>query len=115
LVTINLTIINQEEEEERKKKRKLYIRNRVNINIRINICEVFEMRRDASYIKVERLALITKKIAKQFPEPVDFHKLVLWIEMEIGLSGEKACEYVEKVCEVHDWEIEDGKISPAPV
>ena len=68
------------------------------------------MRKDGSFIKTERLAQIAKQIVKGFPEPVDYHKLVLWVEMNIGLRADTASEYITKICEAHDWAIEDGKI-----
>jgi hypothetical protein len=71
------------------------------------------VRRDGSYVKVERLKQIGKEIARYFPEPVDYHKMVLWVEMNIGLSPVKAVEYIDKVIEAHGWIVEDGKIKPS--
>jgi hypothetical protein len=68
------------------------------------------MRKDGSYVKVERIAQIRKEIVKGFPEPVDFEKLKLWIECSIGLSEEKAEQYIEKAVSSGGWFIIDGKI-----
>lgn len=68
------------------------------------------MRKDGSFVKVERLSQIRKEIASQFPEPVLFEKLKLWVECNIGLSEEKAGEYIEKAVASAGWFIIDGKI-----
>ena len=73
------------------------------------------VRHDGSFVRLERMTQIAKQIAKCFPTPVDYHKMVLWVEMNIGLTADKASEYIEKICETHDWVIEDGQIKPEPV
>lgn len=61
-------------------------------------------------MKVERIAQIRKEITKHFPEPVDLAKLKLWVECSIGLSEQKAREYIEKAVSSGGWIIIDGKI-----
>lgn len=70
------------------------------------------VRHNGSFVRLERMTQIAKQIASQFPAPVDYHKLVLWIELNIGLTADKASEYIEKICEGHGWVVEDGKIRP---
>jgi hypothetical protein len=68
------------------------------------------MRKDGSYVKVERLSLIRKEIAKQFPNPVEVSKVELWVECNIGLTPEKARDYIDKAVAAAGWVITDGKI-----
>lgn len=68
------------------------------------------MRKDGSFVKVERLSQIRKQIAKELPEPVDLEKLQLWVECTIGLSEQKTREYIEKAVASGGWYIIDGKI-----
>ena len=68
------------------------------------------MRRDGSFVKVERISQIRKEIAKLLPDPVDVEKLKLWVECNIGLSKQKTEEYVELAIRTAGWIIEDGKI-----
>lgn len=75
------------------------------------------VRHDGSFVKVERMVQIAKKIATGLsgPEHVISHeKLILWIELNIGLSPEKAEAYVKKICDGHGWVIEDDAIKPEP-
>jgi hypothetical protein len=68
------------------------------------------MRKDGSFIKVERLYEIKKAIIKGLPNPVDIDKLKLWVEMNIGLTPERAQDYIEKVVAASGWVIFEGKI-----
>lgn len=68
------------------------------------------MRKDGAYIKLERIKQIQKQIVSSFPGEVDFNKIVLWAEMNIGLTNETAQEYVTKIVEVNGWVLENGKI-----
>lgn len=68
------------------------------------------MRKDGAYIKLERIKQIQKQIVNSFPAEVDFSKIVLWAEMNIGLTNETAQEYVTKIVEVNGWVLENGKI-----
>jgi len=68
------------------------------------------MRKDGSFIKVERLAQIRKQVSSQFPKPVPFDKLQLWVECNIGLGEQKAREYIEKAVASAGWIIVEGEI-----
>jgi len=41
---------------------------------------------------------------------VDYEKLLDWIEYEIGLTREKATEYVNLIIKINGWALDDGKI-----
>lgn len=68
------------------------------------------MRRDGSFVKSERLKIISKQIKQELPNPVDLKKLRLWIEINIGLTPEKAESYISVVVEANGWVVNDGKI-----
>jgi hypothetical protein len=68
------------------------------------------MRRDGSFVKVERINQIRREIAKNLPNPVDLEKLRIWVECNIGLSKQKAEEYIDIVVSSAGWIIVDGKI-----
>lgn len=68
------------------------------------------MRKDGSYVKVERLSQIKKEIAKRFPNPISFNDMILWVEVGIGLTPEKAKDYIEKIVAASGWVIFDGNI-----
>jgi len=72
-------------------------------------------RRDGAWIKAQRLKMIAKEVAKTFPEGADLEHVLLWIEVNIGLSRKKAQEYLAKVVAVKGWRIEDGRILPPEV
>jgi hypothetical protein len=71
---------------------------------------VKNMRRDGSFIKIQRLKEIQKQIVSGFPNEVDYHRIILWTEMNVGLTTEKAEEYVNKLIEANGWFLIDGKI-----
>ncbi len=72
------------------------------------------MRKDGSFIKTERLKQISTQIAISMSmdsdKKVSLEKILLWIEFNIGLSREKAIDYVDKVLIVKDWGVKDGFI-----
>jgi hypothetical protein len=70
------------------------------------------VRKDGAFIKLERLRQIKTEIVKGFPEPADYQRIVLWTEMNIGLSTEKALEYVNKLIAANGWVLDNGKIKP---
>ena len=69
------------------------------------------MKQDASFVKTRRLEQIAKQIAKGFSSAPEIHlkKLMLWIEMNIGLTKIRALEYIETVCEAKGWELDQDK------
>jgi hypothetical protein len=71
--------------------------------------------RDASYLKTQRLLQIKKHIAKQFPNPVNLELMILWIEVNIGLTHDRAFEYITTVCMANQWNLKDGSITPLEV
>lgn len=78
---------------------------------------VNQVRNDASTTKMERQIMIAKKIAATFnanpKDPIFLRKLVIWVEMSIGLTRRRAEEYIAVVVDSHDdWVIEDGALGP---
>ena len=69
-------------------------------------------RRDGAWIKAQRLQAIARMIAKTFPKGVSYDRMVSLVELEIGLSTQKAREYIDKVIEAKGWRVEDGIIKP---
>ena len=68
------------------------------------------MRKDGSFVKTERMKEIAKLISQAFPEGADYKKLVLGIEVHMGLTNAKAREYIDKVVESQGWINENGLI-----
>jgi len=68
------------------------------------------VRRDGAFVKTERIKTITRQIARSFPGEIDIEKMIIWIEVNIGLSPGRAREYIEKACIVQDWNILEGQI-----
>jgi len=70
------------------------------------------VKKDAAWLRRQRLDQISKIIAKTFPNPVDLENLVLLCEYELGLSENTAMKYIDLVCRVKGWTVRDGKIYP---
>jgi hypothetical protein len=68
------------------------------------------MRKDGSFIKLERLKQIKTQVAKNLPNPVSIDKTVIWIQLNIGLTEERAKEYLDLVVEGAGWVVSDGAI-----
>lgn len=64
--------------------------------------------KDAGFTKTQRMKRISKEIAKHLSKnhKVDYETLLNWIEYEIGLSRNKAEEYVKTICKMKNWIIE---------
>jgi hypothetical protein len=68
------------------------------------------LRKDGSYVKIQRQKLIQKQIQSCFPKEVDVEKMILWTKLNIGLTREKAEEYINDVVEGNGWIVVEGKI-----
>lgn len=69
--------------------------------------------KDGAYIRRERLKRISREIARQFgkgAKKISFSGSIVWIQTEIGLSYNKAVEYLELVLSSHNWENNEGSI-----
>jgi len=69
-------------------------------------------RRDGSYWRKMRIRQIREEIAKHMPNGVPVEKMLLWIQVEMGLTRKKAEEYLKLAVESGDFAIRDGKIVP---
>jgi len=67
-------------------------------------------RKDGSYVKKMRLDAIAERVAKEFPNPVSYSRVVLWAVMEIGLTHGRAEEYVSDVIAAHGWFLDGDQI-----
>jgi len=56
--------------------------------------------------------VIGEELAKHMPDGVPIGTMLRWIEVEFGLSREKAIEYLKLAVEVGDYTIKNGKIVP---
>ena len=68
------------------------------------------MRKDASFVKIERMKEIAKKIVKTFPAGAIYDKVILTLEVDMGLSNSRAHEYLDKVIEKQGWIVQNGVI-----
>lgn len=71
------------------------------------------VRRDGSFIRSQRLIQIGKRIAVGLSEfkTVDVEQLILWIQMNLGLTEKRASEYVAVVVKAKGWVLKDGEIT----
>ena len=71
------------------------------------------VRRDGSFTKTQRLNKIAAHVAPKLSEgeKVNISKLILWIEMTIGLTKKRAGEYINILAGAYDWEVKDGCLS----
>jgi hypothetical protein len=69
------------------------------------------MRKDGAFVKLDRIRQIQKEITKCFPKEVELNRIILWTEMNIGLTQEKAEEYITKIIDANGWVLSEGKIS----
>ena len=67
------------------------------------------VRRDASFLRSERLKQIKLWIAQGIKDGVDLPKLLDLIEIEMGLRRETAFEYIQLVVRTSGWVI-DGNV-----
>ena len=69
--------------------------------------------KDGSFTKTQRMNKIAAHIAPILAkgEKVNNAKLVAWIEVNIGLTRQKAGEYIDTLISAYDWEFKDGNIS----
>ena len=72
------------------------------------------LRKDGSWLRVQRLMEIAKEIAKHFNDggKCNFETLMLWVEFKIGLTETRARDYIITVVRAKQWEIQDGFILP---
>lgn len=62
------------------------------------------VRRDATFIRLQRIKRITKLIAKNIEAGINHKNLIIQIQYTIGLTRERAEEYVDLIVEAHkDW------------
>jgi len=69
-------------------------------------------RRDGTYWRRMRIRQIREEIAKHMPEGISIERMLLWIQVEMGLTRRKAEEYLRLAVESGDFTIKDGKIVP---
>ena len=70
------------------------------------------MRKDASFLRKQRLDWISSHIAKMIEKGVSFKGAQYALAYSTGLTLPKAKEYVEFVVEVHeDWQLKNGMIT----
>jgi len=70
------------------------------------------MRRDGAYWRRMRLKQIKEEIAKHMPNGVSVEKMLIWIQVEMGLTRKKAEEYLRLAVESSDFTIREGRIVP---
>lgn len=72
---------------------------------------VIYMRKDAGYLRKQRLDWISSQIAKDIQKGITVKGAQYALAYTHGLTLPKALEYVEFVVEVHeDWIIQDGVV-----
>jgi len=71
------------------------------------------LRRDGAYVKQQRLKQITKEIAKHFPSPVSYSRMLDWIEINVGLSRSTAQRYLDLVIRAAGWAVNGDEITAA--
>lgn len=71
------------------------------------------LRKDGGWVKQERMNRITIKITKDLKAGgrIKVDKLVAWIELNIGLTKDKARAYVETIALGYDYIITDGYLT----
>jgi len=67
-------------------------------------------RKDGSWVKKQKIEEVWKKISAEFPNTISVEKLVLWCEVELGLSKQKAYEYLDLVARIHNLAVDQGII-----
>jgi len=73
------------------------------------------MRKDGSFFRKERMTRIKNEIAKHMPNGVSYEKILKWAMYEMGLTRQKAEEYLQLVIEMEEWDVKDGKIVPLQI
>ena len=69
------------------------------------------VRKDAGFLKAQRMGDISKMIAQNIEKGIFPENLLDMIEYNIGLSRDKAQEYIDLIIRVHeDWVWQDNKI-----
>lgn len=68
------------------------------------------VRRDAAFLKAERIATIQKTIMHDIAKGIDIERLLREIEYSIGLNRDTALRYVQLVVDRQGWLISEGKI-----
>jgi hypothetical protein len=66
------------------------------------------LRKDGAYVKKSRINTIAVYISNH--KPVALKTVVLFAELQIGLSEKRAREYIDKICEAYGYEIKDNVI-----
>ena len=61
------------------------------------------VRRDAGFLKKERLKDITVFMAQAIKGGINLPSLLDWIEMEVGLTRQTAKSYVELIMRRQNW------------
>lgn len=70
-----------------------------------------KIRRDSAFLRSQRIKKITTEMAKKITTGLRLRGLLIWIQIEIGLSENKAREYVDLICEAKGWKLNNGGIS----
>lgn len=72
-----------------------------------------KMKRDAAHLKQERMRKIASYVAPMLAEgqKVRITKLLAWIEINIGLTKDKAGEYVNTLASAYDWNVNNGFVT----
>lgn len=68
------------------------------------------VRRDAAFLKAERIGVIQKIIMQNIDKGVNVEMLLREVEYSIGLNQETALRYVDVIIGRQGWLIVDGKI-----
>lgn len=68
------------------------------------------IRKDGSYVKKMRLSEISKMIAATMPDGVEYAKVLIGIQYNLGLSKARSIEYLNLVLEAQGWVVREGKI-----
>lgn len=69
------------------------------------------VRKDAGFLKKQRLDKIAKAIAEGFASGgVSYEKLLVMIQFNEGLTRKTAAEYVDLILQAKGWMIIEGKI-----
>lgn len=70
------------------------------------------VRKDGTWVKIQRLTQITQFVAKAMGEgKVEMEKTLVWIQYELGLTEQRAREYLGLIMIKQGWINNDGIIT----
>lgn len=69
------------------------------------------VRKDASTVKMSRVSEIRLEMLKSIKNGISIEKLLDWVELNIGLSREKAQEYSNLIIRSEGWVEVDGFVA----